>query len=70
MSDSINHPPHYKTASGLESIDVIDAFGFNFNLGNCFKYLARAKKKGTELEDLKKAAWYLRHEIETQAKKR
>jgi hypothetical protein len=65
MSDPINHPAHYKTESGLESIDVIDAFGFGFNLGNAFKYMARAKKKGAELEDLKKAAWYLEHEIQT-----
>jgi hypothetical protein len=69
MSDPVNHPSHYKTTSGLESIDVIDAFEFGFSLGNCFKYMARAKKKGSELEDLQKARWYLNHEIEAAAKR-
>jgi hypothetical protein len=46
MTDLINHPPHYKSG-GLESIDVIEAFEFGFCLGNVFKYIARADKKGT-----------------------
>lgn len=65
MTDNINHPKHYQTASGLEAIDVIDAFfSDNFNLGNSFKYLARAGKKNNRLEDLEKSAWYLAREIE------
>ena len=30
------------------------------------KYIARAGKKGSALEDLKKARWYLDHEIAMQ----
>lgn len=65
MSD-INHPLHYKAANGLEAIDVIDAFfDDNYNLGNVFKYIARCDKKhDTPLEDLRKALWYLEHELE------
>jgi len=59
----INHPPHY-TAGGIEAIAVIEAFGLGFRLGNAVKYILRAGRKspGT-LEDLKKARWYLDHEI-------
>lgn len=60
--DKINHPPHY-TASGIEPIDVIESWNLGFCLGNTVKYIARAKHKGSELEDLKKARWYLDREI-------
>lgn len=60
MTDSINHPDYY-TAGGIEVIDVIEAWGLGFHLGNVIKYLARAGKKGTSTrrDDLLKAAWYL-----------
>lgn len=65
--DDVNHPSHYASESGLEAIEVIEAF-FHGNafLANTFKYIARAGKKGGEakrLEDLKKAQWYLDREI-------
>lgn len=65
--DDVNHPSHYASESGLEAIEVIEAF-FHGNafLANTFKYIARAGKKGGEakrLEDLKKARWYLEREI-------
>lgn len=62
-SDLINSPAHYKAANGMESIDVIEAFGLGFRLGNVVKYILRAGKKGDRLEDLKKARWYLDREI-------
>lgn len=65
--DEVNHPSHYASESGLEAIEVIDAFFHgNAYLANTFKYIARAGKKGGEakrLEDLKKARWYLEREI-------
>lgn len=54
--DMVNHPPHYKDASGIECIEVTK--NMQFCGGNCFKYLYRAGKKGSTVEDLKKAAWY------------
>lgn len=54
--DMVNHPPHYKDASGIECIEVTKHM--QFCGGNCFKYLYRAGKKGSTVEDLKKAAWY------------
>lgn len=66
--EAVNHPSHYGGEDNpYEAIKVIEALDFGFNLGNCFKYIARAGKKGApqkHLEDLKKAAWYLNREIQ------
>ena len=56
VPDMVNHPPHYKDASGIECIEVTAKM--QFCGGNCFKYLYRAGKKGSTVEDLKKAIWY------------
>lgn len=67
--DLVNHPPHYKSESGLETIDVIVAFTQGLEgaeavyTGNIIKYICRWKKKNG-LQDLKKAQWYLNHLIE------
>jgi len=63
MKDLINNPEHYQ-ANGIEAIDVIEAYGLNFNLGNVIKYILRADKKGNKKQDLEKAQWYLKREIE------
>lgn len=62
--DLVNHPPHYQS-NGMEVIDVIEAFGLDRNLyrGNVVKYVLRAGKKGSEIQDLEKARWYLDREI-------
>ena len=60
--DPVNHPKHYtQHPSGVECIQVTEHF--NFNRGNAIKYIWRADEKGRELEDLKKARWYLDREI-------
>jgi len=61
--DLVNRPAHY-THGGVETIDVIDAWGLGFCLGNVVKYISRAEHKGTPVQDLEKALWYLKHEIE------
>jgi hypothetical protein len=62
MSDMVNHPPHYIShPSGVECIAVTRHM--SFNLGNVVKYIWRADEKGSDLEDLRKAAWYLADEI-------
>jgi hypothetical protein len=68
--EHVNHPAHYRGSGGLEAIDVIEAFGLGFNLGNCCKYLLRAGKKGKYVEDLRKAIWYLEREIENEKERR
>lgn len=66
-SDMVNRPPHY-TAGGIETIDYIEAKGLNYHLGNVVKYVSRAGLKGSTLEDLKKAKWYLEREINNREK--
>lgn len=58
---TIDHPTHYNShPSGVEAIDVCEELPFN--LGNAVKYLMRADHKGQRVDDLRKAAWYLRRE--------
>lgn len=65
MSDMVNHPPHYTAhPSGVECIQITEHM--NFCLGNAMKYIWRADEKGG-VEDLEKAVWYLRREIERRA---
>lgn len=62
VNDQINHPAHYTAhPSGVECIQVTEHMGFN--LGNAIKYIWRADLKGSAIDDLKKARWYLDREI-------
>ncbi len=64
--EQVNHPIHYGGEDNIyEAIKVIDAWDLGFALGNTVKYISRAGKKDKqkELEDLKKAMWYLQHHI-------
>lgn len=60
---NVDHPSHYN-AGKIEVIEAIDDWGLGFCLGNVVKYVARAEHKGKTIEDLKKARWYLDHEIQ------
>ena len=62
-TDNVDHPSHYGGDTTYEAIKVIEAWGCGFHLGNCLKYISRAGKKNDELEDLKKAQWYLERKI-------
>lgn len=64
-SDPVNNPSHY-TDGKIEVIDYIcDKFDSkSFCLGNAIKYISRAGKKNNEVEDLRKAIWYINHYIE------
>lgn len=61
--DPVNHPSHY-TFGTIEVIEVIEDWALGYHLGNAVKYIARSPHKGAELEDLKKAQWYLTRQIE------
>lgn len=61
--DLINHPPHY-TAGKIEPIDVIEDWHLGYRLGAVVKYIARADHKGSRSDDLKKALWYLKREVD------
>lgn len=68
--EMVNHPKHYNThPSGVECLDIVRHH--NFNVGNVIKYCWRAGLKHEEgkddlvkqIEDLRKAEFYLRDEI-------
>lgn len=70
--DRVNHPKHYtwlKKACGVEVIEITRHM--DFDLGNAIKYILRSgHKRSAELsdrektiEDLQKAIWYIKDEI-------
>ena len=62
--DLVNKPPHY-TTGGVETLDFIEAKDLNYRLGNVVKYVVRCGKKNTDpVQDLEKAMFYLKREIE------
>ena len=63
-NDPVNHPNHY-CKGGIEVIEFIQAWDFNFFRGSAIKYIARAglKDKDKEVEDLNKAIWLINKEI-------
>ena len=66
--DMVNHPLHYISETGLETIDVIEAFTFDLkgieavDTANIIKYICRWKHENG-IQDLEKAQWYLNHLI-------
>lgn len=68
-SNAVDHPAHYQSETGLEVIDVMEAFTFDLKgaeaigTSNVIKYICRWKKKNG-LEDLKKARVYLNRLID------
>ncbi len=60
--DPIN-PPHYRDLKP-EPIDVIEGWGLDYHRASAIKYLARAGRKGDEIEDLEKCAWFIQRKIE------
>lgn len=66
-NDNVNHPKHY--AGNIECIDVMQqCFGTenvkSFCKLNAFKYIWRCQNKNDEVEDIKKAIWYLNKYVE------
>ena len=65
----VSHPSHYQSKSGLEVIDVIEAFTEGLegieavDTGNAIKYICRWKDKNG-VQDLEKAMWYIQHLID------
>ena len=65
----VSHPALYYSETGLEVIDVIEAFTFDLkgieatDTGNVLKYMCRWKNKNG-VQDLEKARWYLEHLID------
>ena len=66
--NAVENPSHY-CGTKYQAIDFIEDQGLGYCLGNVTKYVCRAGKKypgdkQKELQDLKKAQWYLNRRIE------
>lgn len=66
MSDAIN-PNHYQFSNGVQVIDITE--NLNSNGGQAVQYIARSTRldgvnKGSQVEDLEKAIWFCRREVE------
>lgn len=67
MAETVNHPAHYGGDTTYEVIKVLEAWRvLDFCCGNAVKYIARAGRKdpAAEIEDLRKAEWYIHRRIE------
>jgi Protein of unknwon function (DUF3310) len=73
VNDPVNHPSHY-TFGKIQVADALEDWQMNLWRGTAVKYIVRAGRKGDssdgpeiwrrkEIEDLKKAKWYLEREI-------
>lgn len=62
--EAVDHPEHYNRGA-FETIDVIEDWGLNFNVGNAVKYISRYEHKNNPKQDLRKAIWYLEREIDS-----
>lgn len=64
MKDDVNSPAHY-TMGNIEVIEAIEDWKLNYHRGSAVKYIARAGRKdpSKEIEDLKKAVWFIQRDI-------
>lgn len=74
-SEMVNHPSHYNLPNRKECIDeMIDIYGLRDVAKWCeitaYKYKYRAGHKGSVVEDMSKAAWYIIKSRELKSKRR
>ena len=65
--EHVNHPNHYNKGK-FEVIEVIEDWHLGFNLGNAIKYIGRCEHKENKKQDLEKALWYIKRELENISK--
>lgn len=67
LKNKVTEPSYYQ--KGIQPIDYIESWGFNYCEGNVLKYLTRHKYKNGR-EDILKAKWYLDRVLKNYDKKR
>jgi hypothetical protein len=67
LDDIVNHPTHYTIGKSMEVIDIIESSVEHISdirkapsVANVIKYLLRHEHKGTPIDDINKAMWYLK----------
>ena len=68
--DSVQNPAHYTDGRKYEPVKVIEDWDLDYHMGSALKYISRAGRKKSLIEDLQKAIFYLerRISIETERK--
>lgn len=64
--DPVNHPAHY-TKGKIEVLDFILDQDLPYLAGNIVKYICRYRYKGSPVQDLKKARFYLERLIKDES---
>lgn len=63
LSDFVNHPKHYTSDDcGVEAIEITSLLPAC--ISNAVKYVWRCGKKDEDLQELKKALWYINYSID------
>ena len=63
LADTVNHPKHYTSDDcGIEAIEVTSLLPAC--ISNAVKYVWRCGKKDEDLQELKKALWYINYSID------
>jgi len=65
--DPVNRPKHYAQFS-IQPIEAVESWGLCHHAATAVAYVARAEHKGSEIEDYKKAVWYLNRLINLRSK--
>lgn len=64
LTDSVHHPKHYTSDDcGVEAIEVTSLLPAC--ISNAVKYVWRCGKKDEDLQELKKALWYINYSIDS-----
>jgi len=61
--DRVSNPEHYTAGRRHEPLDVVEDWCLDYHLGNVVKYISRAGRKDSMVQDLEKAMFYLTRKI-------
>jgi hypothetical protein len=61
--DAVSNPEHYTAGRQHEPLDVVEDWCLDYHLGNVVKYISRAGRKDSMVQDLEKAMFYLTRKI-------
>lgn len=64
-NDNPIRPKHYTDLGKFSAVHIIPIWGLGFEVGTALQYIQRAglKPNEPEIQDLKKAVWYLNRRI-------
>jgi hypothetical protein len=67
--DPVQNPSHYTEGRVYEPVKVIEDWGLDYHLGTALKYISRAGRKGSFVEDIQKAIFYLERRLSIEMKR-